>query len=224
MIPVVESYIYLGISLDTDISIESICRRAITKGQKALKVCLHILSNKSIPTATRVMLFRSVVLGAASYGAEIWGGIKSRCTAFNTIMRQGLCACFGANWRGGAASQAMAIEADIPPFFVSSTVSRIRLYEKLRLSNDESWLTYLIKNPAPSGARKFSWVRQTYMLKCRLVRKYTGILGKNDIIDLEKLKMALWIDSESSSAAVAWTRSIHILRPGSPRATLSTKG
>jgi hypothetical protein len=219
-VPVVDKYVYLGIPLDTELSIKTIRDAALERGWKAYRASCHILGNSSMPVASRLLVFKSMVLSAACYGSEIWGGVKSSCIGFNKLMRQGLSLCFGFSTKAkGAPYFAMGIEAGISPMHVRTTVTRMRLFEKMRSSPDDGWLQTLVKFPAPPGFRRNSWVRQTLVMKCQLLRRFGASIvkdGSTDELDLDRLAERLWIESDTDSRSTRMARRFKELYPRSP--------
>jgi exonuclease III len=220
VVPVVDKYVYLGIPLDTELSIQTIRDAALERGWKAYRASCHILGNSSMPVASRLLVFKAMVLSAACYGSEIWGGVKSNCRGFNVLMRKGLSLCFGYSAKAtGSPYFAMGIEAGVSPIYVRTTVSRMRLYEKMRTSQDDSWLKLLIECPAPPGFRRNSWVRQSFMLKEQLIRQFgASILVDGSQVDLhlDRLTERLWLASDTDSRSTRMARRFKELYPRSP--------
>jgi hypothetical protein len=178
-IPVVTSYKYLGVLLDNKLSMETIRSHALQRGRKALQACRHILANQSIPVMSRVMVFQSMVVNSAMYGAEVFGGTKKSALGFTRLMQIGLNLCFQGT-EGGGPSMGYALEAEILPFYVKFLTARIRLYAKSMREMD-TWLSILVRNPI-RRRKDVGWVQQTK----RLVQRHKV----GDILNFESEKFA----------------------------------
>lgn len=201
-LPWVREYTYLGIPVSDEMSAESVRLHALKRGRKALARVRHVLMNMAMPIMGRLMIFHNVVVSSAMYGAELWGG-EVRCSAgFDSLMRDGIGLCFGLRSAVAAPTRALAKEAQIAPFAARMTCARIRLFEKIRRSNDDCWLKRLMDAPV----RSRSWVTRTGALRNRLVKRYGNqIMDANGNIEISKLKNALWSNYDRNSS-VAWKR------------------
>lgn len=219
VIPVVGRYMYLGVPITGDIShIKSNIREhALQKAERAFRCVKHILGCSAFPTMTRVMLLHNVVVNSAMFGTEIWGGILSRCTRFDSLMAKGLKLCFGYQENArGVPTHALAIEAGIAPFIVKSTVARLRLFYKISQGKKDNWLKILIDSPPHSGNRRGSWVWETQQIIQRLTREFGSPLGLYKPLDLAELAKQLWLKYESQSASTLRVRELYNLYPHRP--------
>jgi hypothetical protein len=72
-VPRVDSYMYLGVPIDRNLSREAMVANNVAKGRKALKSLLKFLSRRSYPSHLKVLLVKGKLLPILTYGGEIRG-------------------------------------------------------------------------------------------------------------------------------------------------------
>lgn len=210
-VPLVKTYSYLGLPVTSIPNLSTIREHCLGRATAAFNAVRHLLGRRSLPTMTRVLIFNNVVVNSAMFGAELWGGVQSSCKAFDKIWRQGLNLCFGADAESiGTPVHAMAIDAGIPPFAVTTTIARLRLFDKLRDGKADNWLHLLINQPPKSGAKANSWVMKTSAMYKALIKRFgDDIMKSDDRICLHKLRQALWKAYELNSKSTKRVRRLN---------------
>ena len=224
VLPIVDSYIYLGCKMTSQLRPHHIREQALRRATRAFNSVKHLLGSRALPTMTRVMLLRNIVINSAMFGAELWGGVQRGCNKFQALINQGLRLCFGYSMNQyGAPTQALAMEADIPPFVVMTTCARIRLYQKIDNGEQNNWLKVLIDSPPCRGSYRGSWwVRRTMLLRQRILGRYGDSVRSDegvDMVSVTKLREVMWRNNTHNSEAVKrmrWLHGRYDIRPWAP--------
>jgi hypothetical protein len=72
-IPILPSYLYLGLLIDSQLSLAAMANDRIQKAENSLKAYRPILCNQSIPLSARVDAVVCCVQATISYGIALWG-------------------------------------------------------------------------------------------------------------------------------------------------------
>lgn len=205
-LPWVKSYRYLGITVSDAMHAAGLRQGALKRARAAFTRVRHILMNSAMPVMGRIMVFNNIVVNTAMYGAELWSDGTSHTTrGFNSLMQDGLSLCFGYSSSFKVPTLALGLEANMAPFGVRMMCARMRLYEKLRKSPDDSWLSELIKVPLRHRCR--TWVSQSARLHTRFRKQFGEAILSNGYIDVEKLRHCL-LSNYVKKASNGWQRAM----------------
>ena len=171
LLPVVESYEYLGLLFHHSLEWNRMVDHRVTKAVKALHAARPFLSTLSIPVSSRLAVLKCMVLPVALYGAELWGmrGVsaqKLQVRVLNVAVRW----IFGMTARSSALSVAAALdELDLCCMHAVAASRRARGFVKYQSLN--SWIATLMDRPVTQ--RPWTWVTGC--------RKWIGRYVSNDL-------------------------------------------
>lgn len=154
-IPIVDSYVYLGLKFTTNLSTSSMIDELRTKGTRTIYGMEPFLRCTTIPLSIKRTCLLMVVLPTLLYGAELWGMQKSNTDKMQTQLNVALRWCLGV--RGPSSLfpvQAMYAECQVDPICVYAAKQRARAYFKY--GGAKTWIGQLVRNPL--RARQRSWV------------------------------------------------------------------
>lgn len=177
VIPKVDSYKYLGITVDNtwgdprDRSLEGAhlqlkhSRYLAEKGAKVLHQFRPLLTDPICPISLKVMVIRNLIMSTMAYGGEWLGGLRTNAIAPQRIVNSAIRWSMGmsassqvSNW------ETLSFELGLPTMEAIYTGLRIRLVAKLKRENDfqKTWLRKLFmaqwtKQPGESGVVKKTW-------------------------------------------------------------------
>ncbi|MCO5547140.1 hypothetical protein L7F22_000582 [Adiantum nelumboides] len=163
MVPVGETYKYLGIDVDSNFSIERIVKERADKGRKSLHACHHLLANRAVPIWSRLIAFKACMYPVICYGAEIMGAHDQRSLhVLQRLVSTGMRILIGKGARSTSVGTAtLHHEFNIPlvPAFCGG--QRARAFDKY-LSDSSTWIGYLVnKKPKNQPFKRWTWTTRT---------------------------------------------------------------
>jgi Reverse transcriptase (RNA-dependent DNA polymerase) len=149
--PVVESYIYLGLKITMDLMLEKMALHRAVIGRAKLAKLSRFLGELRIPLKYRLDILKSVLLPTLQYGCELWGGSNARCQSPQNVLNSALAiVLLGSSYKtyGMVSVRAASRDLDIYPIYVFAESARIRLYWKFRFGPASmSWLQHYCNLP-----------------------------------------------------------------------------
>lgn len=198
LLPVVDTYTYLGLPFHYSLSLSGIVTNRVEKGSKAVAALQPVLRTTSIPLNIRVRMVKAIVVPTLTYGAELWGFPQTAMKGPQRVLDSALRLVMGISKTSTLVSaKAIAMELGIEPLSVTGIVSRVRAWTKYRdLRTVISQLVLAI----PHGLSTKSWVVQTY----RLVRRECGVEWNAKLPDLVREVHAKLIAAHNLSKEVTF--------------------
>jgi exonuclease III len=165
-IPSVDSYLYLGIPFDKSLEIEPGIRLKVGKVKKLHAMLFPFLGCQRVPCWARVLVFKACIMGAVSYGGELFGfqnckALDQLQTAINGCLRTIV----------GTKSQNTVLA--MGPLLEEFQVPTIReKWDLAMLRAVQKWpdsVTYLseIFEEYPAS-RKWSWLKRAQLLLAKV--------------------------------------------------------
>ena len=154
---VVEYYDYLGLRIDSRLSLETIVAERARKGKRALHAMNPFLRMTTVPLQIKLLVTRATLVPVLTYGAELFGMSLSRTMELDRILAEGLRLALGINSKASPTSRVILFaETGIPP--VSGQSARLRARAYLKYPNLRTWVANLTRD-APETGKTWSWAR-----------------------------------------------------------------
>jgi hypothetical protein len=163
IIPVVESYKYLGVLFTENRSHEASVEARVRVASHALARLRPLLRDRRVPLEQRLRAVKAYLLPVAQYGCEWLGMNEQRLLPLRYVVDSALRECFGVRSRASVPVAAMYAEARVVPLPVYAAGARARATRKWRGS--ATWAAALLSAPVarPRGARRaLSWVEGSW--------------------------------------------------------------
>lgn len=170
-IPVVDSYKYLGVSIDTSVSSETMAAARAATGKKTLGALSPFLANPSIPLHMKKLVIKVILIPQICYGAEVWASNLKHIQWGQTVLDNAIRLCLmGSSKNKRAVSILCALnELDIPNI---NAVARARLARAwIKWRHQRTWIADLTQHRSTS---KLTWTQQSNKIFNELQRK-TGV-------------------------------------------------
>lgn len=157
IIPIVETYTYLGIEVTSEFDLKLASKSRLEKARGVLHSVRSILTLQRLPLKIRVNIFRAIVMPTLTYGGELFGMDTARASPMQTLINGGMRWIIGLSALSTQVSTSCLMEElQIPPVAAILAARRARL---LRKSTELwTWLCRLVQNPPPPN-RKSTWVK-----------------------------------------------------------------
>lgn len=91
-VPCVDTYVYLGVNIGSDLSYKGMIERNVLQGTRALYTLMAHFKNPTPPLFTKLMLVKSVIRPILTYGSEIWACLRP-CKAGAAGVKYGIACC-----------------------------------------------------------------------------------------------------------------------------------
>ena len=187
LVPVVDKYTYLGITIDKDISRESMVRNNVEKGRKTLGNLTKFFSRKTYPTYLKVLLLKAKLIPILTYGGEIWG---MNTQVANQAQKVCDIAC-RTIVRGGRSTGLRRVREELGIDTIASIAARKRLRALTKFESLRTWIATLITDKVKS--RYDTWVTGG----TRWMRTYvSNIEGGEGLQDSKRRLLDLFSDRE----------------------------
>lgn len=197
IVPIVRSYKYLGVIIDSRLDFELMIENRVSKARDTIRKLKHFLMCPSIPLYARIIVCKAVFVPIALYGGEIWGMNQRRVRVLETLRVSLLRLLIGS--RAGSLA-ALGREFHFPYMYAIASSRRTRAYftwQKSRL-----WIGRLLAFPFHLERKSFSvWTNATRRwLLCwspRVVKHHTRIshrvsLSLKDIDNFRNKVLFFW--------------------------------
>ena len=156
-VSVVEHYDYLGLRIDSNLSLETIVAERARKGKRALQAMVPFLRMTTVPLQIKLLVTRAILVPVLTYGAELFGMSLSRTMELDRILAEGLRLALGMSRASSTTSRVILFaETGIPP--VSGQSARLRARAYLKYPNLRTWIANLTRD-APETGKTWSWAR-----------------------------------------------------------------
>jgi hypothetical protein len=131
VIPIVDSYKYLGVIFRSDLDLQSMAQARADKGRRVLNSFRAVLAGRDISLYIRARVVQSMLLPVVSYGSELWGMSAIRCRGPQIVLSEALRLLLRQSARSSLTSPAtIGYELNIPPIHVVASSARARGYLK----------------------------------------------------------------------------------------------
>ena len=166
-VPVVEEYLYLGLTFRRDLSVKAMLAPRLEKARAAMGALHPFLCTASIPLASRVLVVKAVILAKLLYGSELWGMQQERCAPAQTLLNKTLRSVAGG--KAGDSSMpngALWREVCIAPVYALASARRARALKKFPTLR--TWIAVFMRtNPR---FRRRTWITGSLTWMRRLHR------------------------------------------------------
>jgi len=157
-VPVVDSYVYLGVPFTPSLDLESMASARAEKGRKVLNSFRGVLSCVRIPLSLRVKVVRAILLPVLTYGGVVWGMAEPRSRGPQRVLAETLRLLVSLRPRNSLVSAAtLGLELGIPPIYATVCAARARGY--LKYGELRTTIAQLVRHTPVSRLR--SWVTQS---------------------------------------------------------------
>ena len=190
-VPVVESYVYLGVELNYELDHKTMAKHRLAQAVKASNTMSAFFRNQCIPTIVRATVLKSVVVPMAMYGAEIWGMKKTISDPTQTEINRILRLIAGRSSNSNACVLGVGVELNVPPVRAMAAARRARAFTKWHLGmsrlNQATWINVLCSTQSADKRRK-TWVSGTLdWLKKRMNTVMRLILDQREERDVPSI-------------------------------------
>jgi hypothetical protein len=153
-VPVVEEYLYLGVTVTRSLSTAALIKPRLESGRKTVYSLAPFLRCPVVPLSLRLQVIRGVVLPRLLYGAEIYGMNRALTDVMQRHLNSALRSLVRTeSWRG-LPSYGLWKEFNIKPICALAAGRRIRAF--LKCFSLSTWVKRLVENPL--STRKWTWV------------------------------------------------------------------
>jgi len=157
-VPVVEEYVYLGVTINRYLDKEVMVEKRLVKAERASFLIKPLLRDKHIPMGVRSMVIQSVVGSSLLYGSEVWGMQIEICEKGQTMMNKAMRLMLGSKAKAtNIAVAAMWRDLGVPPVRAVAAARRARAWFKF--PSLKTWIGVLCKSEAPKGRAWGSFTR-----------------------------------------------------------------
>lgn len=167
VIPIVDSYKYLGVIFRSDLDLQSMANAREDKGRKVLNTFRAVLASYDIPLYIRARVVQSILLPVLTYGSELWGMSSERCEGPQKVLSEALRLLLRISAKSSITSPAtIGYELNIPPIHAIASSARARAY--LKFPSLRTIIADLLRHPPV--CRKRTWVTGTKQWLSRFCR------------------------------------------------------
>jgi hypothetical protein len=167
VIPIVDSYKYLGVIFRSDLDLQSMAKAREDKGRKVLNTFRAVLASYDIPLYIRARVVQSILLPVLTYGSELWGMSSVRCDGPQKVLSEALRLLLRIPAKSSLTSPTtIGYEVNIPPIHAIASSARARAY--LKFPSLRTVIADLLRHPPVS--RKRTWVTGTRQWLSRFCR------------------------------------------------------
>jgi hypothetical protein len=158
LVPIVEEYVYLGITIYRFLDPDVMAEKRIKKAERASFLLKPLLRDKYIPMGIRSMILQAVVSSSLLYGSEIWGMNAGRCSKGQRVLNQAARLTMGGKTKATHISiVALWRELGLPPVRAEAAARRARAWFKF--PSLKTWIGVLCNSEVPSNKRGIrSWM------------------------------------------------------------------
>ena len=155
VIPIVDSYDYLGIPFTSDLDLSIVAEARAEKGRKALDAVRPLVGCLQIPILIRVNVVKALVVPVLTYGGELWGMSAERVVKPQKVLSEALRLLARLRARSSVTSSAtLGLEFGIPP--ISAMVAAARTMALRKFPHLRTVIADLVSFPPTS--RHQTWV------------------------------------------------------------------
>lgn len=172
-LPLVESYTYLGLVFDKELSLDVMAADRARKGTRTLHGIQYVLRCQSIPIKIRVdTLLKAVLIPVLTYGGELWGMSQKRAEGAEKVLSRACKSLLRLSAKSSLVSPAaLGLEFNVAP--ITALVCAARTRALLKFPRLRSTISLLLAN-VPK-CKKRTWVTGSLMW---LKRFCPGALGE----------------------------------------------
>ena len=152
VLPVVDSYTYLGFSSFRSLDLFSSVQVRVAKGKRLAAATSAFFQNRSIPLAAKIDVLRMVMVPTLAFGGEIYGMHATLCRPLESILSK-LLRSLLYGW-GRPSATLLRSELGIHSVHASMSSMRARAVSKYPLLR--TWIADLVRNPV--SQRTATWV------------------------------------------------------------------
>ena len=156
LIPIVDSYVYLGVEFNNNLDLKLMADYRVQKGIIKSQALTPTLRNYLVPLEYKKMLINNIILPTVSYGTEIFGMSERRTQRIKRVVDISISQILKTkNYCRNRAYE----EFDIKSAHVKAAISRTRAITKWKDSN--FLIKYLIESSNEFKSRKSTWTKGT---------------------------------------------------------------
>ena len=131
VIPIVETYDYLGIPFTSDLNLSIISEARAVKGLKVLNSVRPLIGCIQIPLTVRINVVKALIVPVLTYGGELWGMNSERSVKPQKVLSEALRIMARLRVRSSMTSSAtLGLEFGIPPISAIVAGARVRAMKK----------------------------------------------------------------------------------------------
>lgn len=152
IVPRVDRYTYLGVTVDRELSRETMVGNNINKGRKALGGLIKFFSRRTYPTYLKVLLVKAKLIPILAYGGEVWGMNSQIAEKAQKVCDAALRIVI----RGSKSTGLRRVREELGIDTMASISARKRQRAITKFSGVRTWIASLIGSKAKS--RFDTWV------------------------------------------------------------------
>lgn len=158
-VPIVDSYTYLGLVVNSDLDLKVMAADRASKGWKVLRALKPVLASSRIPLAMRLHIVKYILVPTLAFGGELWGMSVDRSAQVEKVLSAALRALFRLGDKSRRISPiVIGMETGVCPVAARVAGSKARAFHKY--PNLRTVVASLVRNPAvPAKLMRGSWVR-----------------------------------------------------------------
>ena len=139
-IPKVNSYTYLGVEIDTNLSESTMIKKRIEVCKRTILDYQRFLSSTRVPLMAKTTCIRAIIQPTLTYGAEIWGFSRERVQIAESTMYEAIRSCL--RLPRSVSRFMMMREFGLRTIYEISNVARARLQYKMQVLH--GWLPKVV--------------------------------------------------------------------------------
>ena len=180
IIPILNSYIYLGINFNDKLDLDVMSRYRVQKGIEKSKIVSLTLRNKLVPLEYKKMLVNNIIIPTVSYGTEIFGMSEKRTQGIKKVIDISLSHIL--NTKNFCRNRAYE-EFDLKSIHMKAAINRTRAFRKWKES--KNLISDLIRSSEIYKSRKSTWSKGTNLWLKRFKIDINNPLsnGKQEIME-----------------------------------------
>lgn len=158
-IPQVETYKYLGIDFDRNLSYVTMANTRIQKAEKILNICSRKFGSNFYPLRTKIMILKSIIIPTLTYGCQLWGYDPEAKQGANRILQKAVNLIAGQNQSKRATAMFMGIKS------IEEIVRNYSIDLFMRSTDKNTWFNGIIQRMCRQkneveNQEVFLWSRQ----------------------------------------------------------------
>ncbi|MDE2342245.1 MAG: hypothetical protein KGL63_02445 [Betaproteobacteria bacterium] len=194
-IPIVDSYVYLGIRIHSNLDLNLTAEYRLEKARSTLNRISPFLYSSVVPIYVKRLALQAILIPIMTYGIDIWGWNQEALKKTDNIIIEAMKRCIGASKR--ADPELLFRVLDIHTAKELTVRNSIRIYQKWATSDTHFQYIHLC------STKQFTWaatVKNYIQELMRLYPKQTELMGvvsrQNDAFENKKEteRIKIWIE------------------------------
>ena len=152
-VPVVDSYVYLGVKITNSLDLAPFVAARLLKGKALVGKTTPFLTSNNIPLVAKLEILRAVIRPTLCFGGELLGFNRAKVACLSSLLNSALRMTVTNSW-GTPSAAVLQREFSIVPIDDQCDAMRTRAITKWRVAR--TVIASLIASPSSS---RFTWVK-----------------------------------------------------------------